>query len=90
MEVTIDCREIRTQEDFHRAFASALHLPGFYGENLDALYDCLTSICTRTVINLVGVERMLKELRSYGRAAVNAMERAERENSEYLTINMYY
>ena len=37
MTVTIECREIRTKEDFHRKFSSMLSLPGFYGENLDGL-----------------------------------------------------
>ena len=88
MEVTIDCRQIHSQEDFHDAMASKLRLPDFYGENLDALYDCLTSIGHRTTINLIGVQALLNNLSSYGRAAINAMERAERENCEFLTINM--
>ena len=42
MTVTIDCKEIQTKEDFHRIFSKSLYLPGFYGNNLDALHDCLT------------------------------------------------
>ena len=42
MTVTIECSDIQTKEDFHRKFSKSLYLPGFYGNNLDALYDCLT------------------------------------------------
>jgi len=88
MEVTIDCRQISTREAFHDAMASRLRLPDFYGENLDALYDCLSTIGQKTTLNLIGVQALINNLGSYGRAAINAMERAERENCGYLTINM--
>ena len=88
MTVTIDCSMIQDHDGFHRAFASQLHLPGFYGENLDALHDCLTSLPQQTTINLLHTESLIHNLGSYGRAAINAMAHAERENPERLTINM--
>lgn len=88
MTVTIDCATIRDAGSFHRAFSSQLHLPGFYGENLDALHDCLTSLPQKTTINLLHVRSLINNLGSYGRAALNAMEHAERENPGWLTINM--
>lgn len=87
-QVTIDCAEIRDRESFHQVFAQRLRLPSWYGENLDALFDCLTSLTTPTTINLVGVQSMLNRLGGYGRAAINAIEAAERENSDVLTVNM--
>lgn len=33
-----------TEQDMHRAFAAALHFPGYYGHNLDALNDCLGDV----------------------------------------------
>lgn len=88
MEITIDCREIRSEAEFHEIIAAKLHLPAYYGANLDALYDCLTSVSRKTTLNLIGVNAMLRELGPFARAALNMMERAERENGLYLTINM--
>ena len=88
MTVTIECRDIHTNEDFHRAFASQLKLPGFYGGNLDALHDCLTSLPQKTTINLLHTESLIHNLGPYGRAAINAIAHAERENTGWLQVNM--
>ncbi len=39
----IDCREMTGREEAHRCLAEKLSFPGWYGKNLDALYDMLTS-----------------------------------------------
>ncbi|MBR6717222.1 MAG: barstar family protein [Oscillospiraceae bacterium] len=88
MTVTIDCSTIRENADFHRVFSSQLHLPGFYGNNLDALYDCLTSMPQKTTLNLLHTQSLIDNLGPYGRAALAAIEHAERENPERLTVNM--
>ena len=87
MVVTIDCAEIRSKQDFHRMFAEKLALPGFYGENLDALYDCLTDMPQPTIITLIHMERLIENLGSYGRAAINMMARAELDSPGRLLIH---
>ncbi len=42
MIATIDGRQIKDEEDFHHIIKQVLDFPDFYGENLDALWDCLT------------------------------------------------
>lgn len=42
--VTIDLDRIVDWESFHSVFAEALGFPDFYGRNLDAWIDCMTSI----------------------------------------------
>ncbi len=88
MTVSIECADIRTKSDFHRKFSSTLHLPGFYGENLDALHDCLSSLPQKTTINLIHTQSLINNLGPYGRAAIAAIAHAERENPEWLTVNM--
>ena len=87
-QITIDCAEINDRAEFHRIFAARLHLPEWYGANLDALSDCLTSITKTTTITLLNVQALINNLGGYGRAAINMMEQAERENSDRLTLNM--
>ena len=42
--VELDGREAVSCGAFHSLLAAALDLPGYYGGNLDALYDCLTAL----------------------------------------------
>ena len=42
-EITIDCAGL-DKAGLHSAFRKALDFPQWYGNNLDALYDCLTEI----------------------------------------------
>lgn len=49
---TIDCKAISDRGDMHDTLASALGFPGWYGKNLDALADMLTSIGEETLIEL--------------------------------------
>lgn len=88
MTVTIDCSTILENADLHRVFSSQLHLPGFYGKNLDALHDCLTSLPQKTTINLLHTQSLIDNLGPYGRAAIAAIAHAERENPERLRVNM--
>lgn len=43
-EYSIDCAAIGSREELHRILAETLRFPEWYGNNLDALYDCLTEL----------------------------------------------
>ena len=51
-EITIDCRGFVPRTDLHKALADALSFPDWYGRNLSALHDMLTSIRTDTTLIL--------------------------------------
>lgn len=42
MEVILDGNKILNLNEFHEELKNKLHLPHFYGDNLDSLWDCLT------------------------------------------------
>ena len=52
-EITIDCTPMDSRQAFHSIFAEALSFPEWYGSNLDAFHDQLTSLCTPTHIHLL-------------------------------------
>lgn len=41
---TIDCARIQDWETFHDVFAEVFGFPAFYGRNMDAWIDCMTSL----------------------------------------------
>lgn len=44
MIVRIDARRFTSETELHRALNEALGFPSFYGNNMSALIDCLTSL----------------------------------------------
>ena len=42
--VSIDCNKITDWASFHKEFARVFGFPDFYGRNMDAWIDCLTSL----------------------------------------------
>lgn len=50
---TIHCAGISCREELHKALAEALPFPNYYGNNLDALYDCLMELGAETEIRLL-------------------------------------
>ena len=44
MKVVLDALRLQTKEEAHKYLREALNFPEYYGENLDALHDCLTEL----------------------------------------------
>ena len=79
-EINIDCRGFVPRSDLHKAFAEALSFPDWYGNNLDALYDQLTSIGEETVIRLENWAEAEETIGRYAVCARRAMEDAIQAN----------
>ena len=43
-KVPLDCKNIRDWNSFHEEFARVFGFPDFYGKNMDAWIDCMTSL----------------------------------------------
>ncbi|MCB0340853.1 MAG: barstar family protein [Bdellovibrionales bacterium] len=41
--ITIDCSKVKNENDFHEVFATLDITPNYYGKNLNALWDVLTT-----------------------------------------------
>lgn len=41
--IVVDTGDVRDSASIHRAFQNALSFPDYYGANLDAFHDCITS-----------------------------------------------
>ncbi|MFK4067607.1 barstar family protein [Streptomyces sp. NPDC029674] len=51
--------DLLTEQEIHRAFAKSFRFPGYYGNNWDALVDCLDDLCGAVTrgVGVVGVIR---------------------------------
>lgn len=56
--VILDGSALSDMEAVHTVFAEALGFPAWYGRNLDALYDCLTSLPEPVIVQLCNVEEL--------------------------------
>ncbi len=63
--ISVDCGEIHSRQELHSRLSEALLLPEWYGNNLDALYDCLTDLHTETAILLLQFDALRQELGNY-------------------------
>ena len=52
MQIRLAPENFKTRETAHTYLKEILHLPDYYGRNLDALYDCLCEIITKTTITV--------------------------------------
>lgn len=85
-EITIDCRGFVPRSELHKAFADALSFPDHYGNNLDALHDCLTDISEETRLRLLNWADAEEKLGTYARSTKRAILEAAIENKKLAVI----
>ena len=75
---TIDGAAMLTRESAHAELKRALELPEYYGANLDALYDCISTMDAE--LTLIHPAPMLDALKTYGCDLLRAFYEAAEEN----------
>ncbi len=76
----LDGNNITNKETLHDTLTSSLHLPDWYGRNLDALFDCLLDIQEETEIRLFHGEALEDYLGHYAEILQKVIYRACQEN----------
>ena len=87
-KVILDFKPITTREDVHKYLAMKLDFPDYYGENLDALYDCLTDIGEDTVVGFFEPDPGdgKREISGYLNRLKMVLKDAEEENPHFAVI----
>ena len=67
-----NCLQERKQA--HRYLAQVLRFPDYYGNNLDALADCLSEMSYRNVIIISDSEKIVENLGDYGQSMLEVFE----------------
>ncbi len=79
--LTLNARRMDTRGHAHAHLKQRLHLPEWYGSNLDALNDCLGEIGEPTWIILRFAPRLTQSLGDYGAKLIQVLEQASQENN---------
>ncbi len=75
--------QIHSRAQLHEFLAERLALPGYYGNNLDALYDCLSSHNTNLELIVTETDSLHKHLSSYGESFLRVLKDAAVENHSF-------
>ena len=78
--IIIDCRRCKTKEETHRYLAKKLCFPPYYGNNLDALNDVLTSWEEPVCFRIRYPSSIKNNLGRYGETLIRVFENAALEN----------
>lgn len=68
----------------HQYIARILRLPDYYGENLDALYDCLAEFNGDSMIIILNSEAIIGNLGEYGERLLDTFRDASLEDASFL------
>ena len=77
---TLDCSQIESVAGLHLQLTELLDLPEYYGNNLDALADCLSEIHQDTCLVLEQPEALTEALGDYAERFFRLLEHCASEN----------
>lgn len=84
MAIILDGKAMTDRPAAHSHLAQRLNLPGWYGRNLDALYDALTGIAEETEIILNDPAAVIGQMGKYGEALLATLQEAAEHNSRLI------
>lgn len=84
--LTLNAKRMTTREQAHAHIKERLRLPDWYGNNLDALNDCLGEIGEPTRITVRYAPRLEQNLGEYGLKLIRLLESASAENKNIRVV----
>ena len=87
MKVRLDGSLMTDKTAAHDHIREQLSFPNYYGRDLDALYDLLTSLPETVEIDLADKDQMLEQLGAYGTSLLLTLQQAE-EDAPNLILNI--
>lgn len=78
--VVLDGKGMTSVDTAHDYLAARLDLPDYYGRNLDALWDIMSTISVPIHIELINVDELICNLGGYGELLLNVLYEAAEFN----------
>ena len=60
-EIILDCKEMSSKEKAHEYIMKKMNFPDYYGKNLDALYDILSTYDKEVYVKFINFESLFKK-----------------------------
>ena len=79
-EIRLNGAKMIDKATTHAYLKRKLNLPDYYGENLDALWDCLSTDFSKKKIIIHNPETIIENLGPYGRLIIKLFQEVVEEN----------
>ncbi len=79
-EIRLDGVEMTDKKKTHSYIKEKLALPDYYGNNLDALWDCLSTDYSQKIIVIVHPGKLVENLGQYGGQLIAVFQEAATVN----------
>ena len=86
-EIRLNGSKMLDKASTHDYLKQKLTLPDYYGENLDALWDCIVTDFSPKKITIYNPAAIIENLGPYGESIINLFEQAAEEN-EYIQVDI--
>lgn len=86
-EIRLNGDKMIDKASTHAYLRQELELPDYYGENLDALWDCLSTDFSCKKIIIFKPQVIIENLGNYGESIINLFEHAAEEN-QYIEVHI--
>lgn len=88
-EIYLNGAKMTDKAGTHAYLKRKLNLPDYYGENLDALWDCLSTDFSQKKIIIHRPETIIENLGPYGRSIIKLFQEVAEEN-ECIQVDIKY
>ncbi|HBD63549.1 MAG TPA: hypothetical protein DC038_03835 [Clostridiales bacterium] len=78
--IILDGSKMTSRDTAHKYIKECMNFPEYYGENLDALWDLLSTWASETTVYLLNEEKMHENLGEYGELLKGVFQEAAYEN----------
>jgi len=83
--IKVDFNNVKYLMEIHKVLRDTFELPNYYGNNMDALWDCLNCFFNEPVIiKLQNLDKLPKDLNKNVETMLNVFRDLEKENEEII------